>query len=89
VSAVERAAAMLGERAARDVPIGPLTTYRVGGPAALLVEVDGEDDLAALSRAVRATGLPVLVVGRGSNLLVADAGVHGLVVRMGEGLGAV
>jgi UDP-N-acetylmuramate dehydrogenase len=78
-------AASLGSRAIASAPIGPLTTYRVGGPAALLVEVDDERALEAVSAAVRNTDIPVLVVGRGSNLLVADRGFPGLVVRMGDG----
>jgi UDP-N-acetylmuramate dehydrogenase len=79
----------LGDRVRRDVPLGPLTTYRVGGPAAALVEVDSEDDLVAVSEAVRDAGVEVLVVGKGSNLLVADAGFPGLAVTLGEGLATV
>ncbi|MCU1377764.1 MAG: UDP-N-acetylenolpyruvoylglucosamine reductase [Acidimicrobiales bacterium] len=81
---VERAAALLGHRARRDVALGPLTTYRVGGPAALFVEVAGDDDLARVAEVVRTTGIDVLVVGKGSNLLVADAGFPGLAVMLGE-----
>ncbi|MCP5939795.1 hypothetical protein NL351_28185, partial [Klebsiella pneumoniae] len=66
------------------VPLGPSTTYRVGGPAALLVTIDDEDALHLVIEAVRATAVPVLVVGRGSNLLVADAGFEGLAVLLGE-----
>jgi UDP-N-acetylmuramate dehydrogenase len=88
-AAVERAAAILGDRARRQVPLGPLTTYRVGGPAALFVEAADEGDLAIAGRAVSETGLPVLVVGRGSNLLVADAGFPGLALALGAGFGAI
>ncbi len=87
--AVERAAAVLGERARRRAPLGPLTTYRVGGPAALLIEVERVADLALVRRAVRESGVPVLVVGRGSNLLVADAGFRGLALVLGEGLATI
>lgn len=87
--AVETAARILGPKARRDAPLGALTTYRAGGPAALLVEVEEEDDLAAVAEAVAATGLPTLVVGRGSNLLVADAGYRGIVVTLGERFAAV
>ena len=80
---IDDAARILGDRARRDVPIGPLTTYRVGGPAALFVEVESDDDLALVGRAVRETGVATLVVGKGSNLLVADAGFDGLVLRLG------
>jgi UDP-N-acetylmuramate dehydrogenase len=86
---VEAAARLLGARARRDHPIGPLTTYRVGGAAALFVEAATEDDLAAVADAVRATGVPTLVVGRGSNLLVADAGFPGVAVALGEGFAGI
>jgi UDP-N-acetylmuramate dehydrogenase len=88
-SAVEAAAEQLGPRARRDVPLGPMTTYRVGGPASLLVVVSSVDDLAAVRAAVVASGLPVLVVGKGSNLLVADAGFTGIAVVLGEEFAAV
>ena len=88
VSAVERAAAVLGDRARRHAPLGPLTTYRVGGPAALLMEVASEADLELAREAVTASGVPVLVVGKGSNLLVADAGFPGLAV-VATGLAAM
>jgi UDP-N-acetylmuramate dehydrogenase len=68
----------------RDVPLGPLTTYRVGGPAARLVRVEDPDELPAVAELVRAESLATLVVGKGSNLLVADAGFDGLAVVLGE-----
>jgi UDP-N-acetylmuramate dehydrogenase len=88
-SPLEAAAAALGDRARRDVALGPLTTYRVGGPAALFLEAAGEEDLALARRAVTETGVPVLVVGRGSNLLVADRGFPGLAVALGEGFATI
>jgi UDP-N-acetylmuramate dehydrogenase len=60
-----------------------LTTYRVGGPAALFAEVTSEDDVRAVAAAVSESDVPVLVVGRGSNLLVADAGFPGLAITLG------
>jgi UDP-N-acetylmuramate dehydrogenase len=87
--AVEAAAAVLGAAVRRDAPLGPLTTYRVGGPAALLVTAEAEDDLDPVAAAVEASGLPVLVIGKGSNLLVADAGFRGIAVVLGDGLAAV
>jgi UDP-N-acetylmuramate dehydrogenase len=68
----------------RDVPIGPLTTYRVGGAAALFITIDSDDDLEEAIAAVRAERVPVLVVGKGSNLLVADRGFDGLAVVLGD-----
>ena len=77
-SAVQRAADVLGPLARHDVPMGPLTTYKVGGAARLFVKVESLGDLHRVGEAVAASGLPVLVVGRGSNLLVADGGFEGL-----------
>ena len=85
---VAAAAAMLsgalGDRLRRDVPLAPMTTYRVGGSAALFVDVRSVDDLAAIAHARLATGVPVLVVGRGSNMLVADAGFSGVALSIAE-----
>jgi UDP-N-acetylmuramate dehydrogenase len=80
------AADMLGERLGgrlrRDVPLGPMTTYKVGGSAALFVDVASIDDLREVAAARQATGVPVLVVGRGSNMLVADSGFEGLAISV-------
>ncbi len=81
--AIEAAAARLGAQARRGVDLGGLTTYRVGGAAALFVTVDSEADLAALLAAVHETHVPTLAVGRGSNLLVADSGFAGVAFRLG------
>jgi UDP-N-acetylmuramate dehydrogenase len=76
----------LGTRATLMKPLGPLTTYGVGGSAALFVHVEGPEDLEEV-RAVlrREEGSRVFVIGRGSNLLVSDAGFDGLVVQLGGG----
>jgi UDP-N-acetylmuramate dehydrogenase len=86
---LERAAAVLGERAERGVPLGPMTTYRVGGSAALLVEASTVADLRLAAEAVAASGLPTLVVGKGSNLLVSDAGFPGIAIVLGTDFAAV
>ena len=86
---IEAAGRLLGALARRDEPLGPRTTYRVGGAAALFVEVDHEDHLDVLREAVAATGVDVLVVGKGSNLLVADAGFPGLAVSLGDGFAQI
>jgi UDP-N-acetylmuramate dehydrogenase len=80
VTALEAVAERLGPRATRNAPLGARTTYRVGGPAALLVEARTEQDLERLAAALEGTAGPVLVVGRGSNLLVADGGFDGVAV---------
>ncbi len=75
----------------RDAPLGERSTYRVGGRAALLVELTHPERGIALSQAVRrvAPEVPLAVVGNGSNLLVADAGFEGLVVVLGARLARV
>ena len=86
---IEAAAAILGGRAQRGVSLGLHTTYRVGGPAALFVAVEDESAVEAVTDAVRTTGVDVLVVGKGSNLLVADAGFPGLALVLGDAFAAV
>lgn len=66
-----------------NVPLSGRTTLRVGGPARYFVEVRDAEALAALLRASRAAGLPVLALGKGSNLLVPDAGFPGVVFTLG------
>jgi UDP-N-acetylmuramate dehydrogenase len=66
----------------RDVPLGPMTTYKAGGPARLFAEVTDRSQLEDLiSSGITASG-PVLVLGRGSNLVVADSGFDGLVLTL-------
>jgi UDP-N-acetylmuramate dehydrogenase len=76
--------ATLGDDVRRDVALGPMTTYRVGGAAALFVRVTDRGQLSAVAAAASASGLPVLVVGRGSNLLVADSGFHGIAIGLAD-----
>jgi UDP-N-acetylmuramate dehydrogenase len=83
--AVETVAARLevalGRPVERDVPFASLTTYGLGGPAAVLVRARSESDLDAVARSLR-PGVPFLCVGRGSNLLVADEGFAGVAVLL-------
>ncbi|MCU1393023.1 MAG: murB [Ilumatobacteraceae bacterium] len=79
---IDQAGALLDGFVERDVPLAPLTTYRVGGSAALMARPRTLDDLHGVAKALAITELPVLVVGRGSNLLVADSGFHGIAVRL-------
>ena len=75
---------ILGPAARVAVSLAPYCTYRVGGDAALWVEAKTTADLQLVRAAVAEVGCPVLVVGKGSNLLVADAGFPGVVVHLGE-----
>ena len=78
------AAAELGRKAGvrlrRDEPLAGHTTMRVGGPADLLATARDVATLTALVRGARAAGMPLLVLGRGSDVVVSDAGFRGLVV---------
>jgi UDP-N-acetylmuramate dehydrogenase len=82
VERVSQAAALLGDLAELDVPLAPLTTYKVGGHAAVFVRPRQMDDLHRVADAALVTGLPTLVVGRGSNLLIADSGFDGIAVSL-------
>lgn len=66
-----------------NVPLGPLTTYKAGGPAALFADVNTIEDLEALVDSGLTREGEVLVLGRGSNMVVADSGFDGLVVKLG------
>ena len=76
--------ALRGTRAIvrRNVPLSGRTTLRIGGPARYFVEVHDVGALAALLAASRAEGLDVLALGKGSNLLVPDAGFPGVVFTL-------
>jgi len=63
-------------------PLAPYTTYRLGGPAAVLAAPRTLEELRTVGEVVRDSGLPVMVVGRGSNLLVADEGFPGVAVTL-------
>jgi UDP-N-acetylmuramate dehydrogenase len=77
--------AACGERLRTRFPLAPLTTFRIGGPAALFLEPESEADLVAAREAVRGSDVPFVVLGKGSNVLVADDGFRGLVLRLGRG----
>lgn len=86
---IAEAAERLGPLASANVGLGPFSTYRVGGPAALFVTVDTAADLDVLAQTVAATAIDVLVVGNGSNLLVSDSGFAGIALRLGEAFAAI
>ena len=65
----------------RDEPLGPYTTFRIGGPADLLYNATSADDLAIAVQSARELEVPYFVLGLGANILVGDGGFRGLVVR--------
>jgi UDP-N-acetylmuramate dehydrogenase len=71
-----------------NAPLAPLSWFRTGGPAQILVTPADEADL-ALVMARLPRDLPWQVIGLGSNLLVRDGGVEGVVIRLGKGFGAI
>lgn len=79
--AIERA---LPGRAERDVPMAAFTAYKVGGAADLFVEPDSNAELVTLLELCHRDGIPFLVLGAGTNMLVRDGGIRGVVVRLGR-----
>jgi UDP-N-acetylmuramate dehydrogenase len=79
--AVRMQAAFGSERLRAGVSVAPFTTFRVGGPAEWLLETRGSDEIETALSIARTAGVRVTVLGGGSNVLVADGGIGGLVVR--------
>src|ERR1041385_937951 len=75
-------------RLTANAPIGPLTWFRVGGPAELLFRPADPEDLASFLAALPRDG-PVTTIGVGSNLRVRDGGIKGVTVRLGRGFAAI
>lgn len=78
-------AVVSGQQVRRNEPLGPLTTLGVGGCADWLVDARTGHEIAAVTDAARRLGLPVTMLGGGSNVLVGDGGVRGIVVRARHG----
>jgi UDP-N-acetylmuramate dehydrogenase len=71
----------IGVKTVRDEPLARFTTMRVGGPADLFATAHNAFELRALVRFARARAIPFVILGRGSNLVIADAGIRGLVIQ--------
>ena len=71
----------IGVKTSRDEPLGRFTTMRVGGPADLFATVHNIHELRAIVRFARSRGVPITILGRGSDVVIADAGIRGLVVQ--------
>lgn len=78
---LDRLAEERGIRLEPDVQLGPLTTLRVGGAADRLTTATTADELVAALNVAHGAGVPVAVLGKGSDIVVADAGIRGLVIR--------
>lgn len=84
IAELQLATELFGKRAHTDVSLAQFTTYRVGGTAALHVHVQSIEDLEAISAVLAQVDLPLLVIGRGSNMLIADNGFAGLAITFGS-----
>ncbi|HEY2666085.1 MAG TPA: UDP-N-acetylmuramate dehydrogenase [Actinomycetota bacterium] len=88
MSAADAAAALRSSvrgEVTTDAPLAAFTSFRLGGAAAILVEAHDESDLVATASVAATSCLPILSLGRGSNMLVSDRGYPGIVVRLGKG----
>jgi len=68
----------------KNIPLAPLTTFKIGGPARFFVEVKNETELMEALDFARAKKLTIFILGGGSNVLFSDKGFNGLVIRMQE-----
>jgi UDP-N-acetylmuramate dehydrogenase len=80
-TAVEKVAtALKAGRIKRNIPLAPFTTLHIGGPAEMLIETHSAQELAETVASARAESVPVTILGEGSNVLISDNGIGGLVV---------
>jgi UDP-N-acetylmuramate dehydrogenase len=86
---IDSAARSLGTLGEIDFPLGSATTYRVGGPAAICVKAETEQDLLKVVNVGKIFDLAILVFGRGSNLLISDQGFEGIAVILSESFGEI
>lgn len=84
---IEKLSAVLGEGKLRtEEPMSAHTTFRIGGPAEVFVEPDSEEKLCSVVGLCREAGVPFVCVGNGSNLLVSDSGIRGVVISTRKGM---
>jgi UDP-N-acetylmuramate dehydrogenase len=76
-------AGRFGDRVRFDEPLAPFTSWKIGGPADALVAIESTDEVAFILRLCVRRGIAWFVLGSGSNLLVGDGGIRGIVLRLG------
>jgi UDP-N-acetylmuramate dehydrogenase len=81
--------AHFAERLKMSQPLAEFTSFRIGGPADMFVAVESEDELMLAMGAAYRAGVRAFCLGHGTNLLVSDRGVRGMVIRLGEGFNRV
>jgi UDP-N-acetylmuramate dehydrogenase len=80
--------ARFADRVRTDVPLAPMTTFKVGGPADLFLETSFAEDIVDALTMAHAARVPVTMLGGGSNVLVSDRGIRGLLIRPRGGVTA-
>jgi UDP-N-acetylmuramate dehydrogenase len=86
---IEAIRSRLGARARPGEPLARYTSFRIGGPADLLVVPETADELAHVLSTAARFGARVTLLGGGSNVLVGDGGMRGVVVKLGRGFGRI
>ena len=81
--------AKFGARVRAAMPLAAMTSFRIGGPADLFVDIEDETELMHAKAAAYRAGAPCFCLGLGTNLLVSDRGMRGLVVRLGDGFAKI
>ena len=89
VALIDTIRARLGDRARPGEPLARYTSFRIGGPADLLVLPDTADELAHVLVTTAAFGVRLTLLGGGSNVLVGDGGMRGVVVKLGRGFARI
>jgi len=89
VALIDTIRARLGDRARPGEPLARYTSFRIGGPADLLVLPDTADELAHVLATAAAFGVRLTLLGGGSNVLVGDGGMRGVVVKLGRGFARI
>lgn len=85
-----RFVALLGEAGVREnEPMSAHTTFKTGGAVDLMLFPDREESLVSIFHILRDAQVPYYVIGRGSNLLVSDKGLHGVVIKLADRMGKV
>lgn len=80
-TALTKLQSVLGTRLRENEPLARYTTFKIGGPADYFYEAQSKDEFVAAVLAARETGLPLYIIGGGTNLLIGDKGIRGIVIK--------
>jgi len=73
---------VFGDKLGENIPLAPLTTLKVGGTAEAFLNIASATDLVTALKILRTHDIPAFIIGNGSNLIVSDAGLPGVVLRL-------